>query len=127
MTQTIVYATDKKVAHLHWSHAAVLRQAFWSVIRFVVPLLLISDAFEAIFDGDPRGIIWLICAFVVSVTGRVFHDRALGVNVRLLKAGELRNRAMTMADRMNVDLRHVYILPQGRGHLLNAFAGFDAR
>ncbi|HEV2304758.1 MAG TPA: hypothetical protein VGR93_04525 [Candidatus Acidoferrales bacterium] len=127
MTQTIVYATDKKVAHLHWSHAAVLRQAFWSVIRFVVPLLLISDAFEAIFDGDPRGIIWLICAFVVSVTGRIFHDRALGVNVRLLKAGELRNRAMTMADRMNVDLRHVYILPQGRGHLLNAFAGFDAR
>ncbi|HKF50895.1 MAG TPA: M48 family metalloprotease [Candidatus Acidoferrales bacterium] len=31
-----------------------------------------------------------------------------------------------MAEKMNVDLRSVYVVPQGKGHLLNAFAGFGS-
>jgi Zn-dependent protease with chaperone function len=123
--QTIAYFTDKSVSDLHWSRTAILRQAFWSLLRNVVPLLLISAAFEAIFDGELLGIIWLACAFVVFIVGRVFHDKALGMNMRLLKSGEMRNRAMAVAEKMNVDLRRVYVVPQGKGHLLNAFAGFS--
>lgn len=126
MAQTIAYNTDKLIGQLHWSQAAILRQAFWSVIRFAVPLLLISAAFESIFDGYVSGVVWLPCALVVAVVGRVFHDKALGMNSRLLKSGELRNRAMAMAEKMDVDLRQVYIVPQGKGHLLNAFAGFGS-
>ncbi|MGB6483484.1 MAG: M48 family metalloprotease [Candidatus Acidiferrales bacterium] len=126
VAQTIAYATDKSIAELHWTHTAILRQAFWSVIRFVVPLLLISVAFEAIFNGELLGIIWLVCAFIIFIIGRVFHDKALGVNLRLLKSGELRNRAMAMAGKMNAALRQVYVVPQGKGHLLNAFAGFGS-
>ena len=56
--ETIACATDKSIAGLHWTRAAILRQAFWSVIRFVVPLLLISAAFEAIFDGEVLVFVW---------------------------------------------------------------------
>ena len=31
-----------------------------------------------------------------------------------------------MAEKMNVDLRQVYVVPQGKGHLLNAFAGIGS-
>ena len=45
--------------------------------------------------------------------------------MRLLKSGEMRNRVMVMAEKMKVDLRRVYVVAQGKGHLLNAFAGLD--
>ncbi|MGH9711532.1 MAG: M48 family metallopeptidase, partial [Candidatus Acidiferrales bacterium] len=111
---------------LHWSRGAILRQGFWSVVRFAIPLLLIASGFEVIFDGELQGVVWLIAAFGVAISGRVFLDRALGVNSRLLKSSELRNRALAMAERMDVDLRRVYIVPQGKGHLLNAFAGVSS-
>jgi len=123
IAQTMFYSIDKSIAQLHWSRVAVLRQGFWSVVRFGIPLLLIADGFEAIFDGELQGVIWLIAALGVTLFGRVFLDRALGVNSRLLKSGELRNRALAMAEKMSVDLRRVFIVPQGKGHLLNAFAG----
>lgn len=123
IAQTMSYSTDKLIAQLHWSRMALLRQGLWSVVRFGIPLLLIAEAFEGIFDGELQGVIWLIAAFGVAIFGRVFLDRALGVNSRLLKSGELRNRALAMAERMGVDLRRVFVVPQGKGHLLNAFAG----
>ncbi|HKF50896.1 MAG TPA: hypothetical protein VKB26_01170 [Candidatus Acidoferrales bacterium] len=85
IAQTIAYATDKSIGELHWSQIAILRQAFWSLIRYVVPLLLVSASFEAIFDGEVLGMVWLVCALVVFIIGRIFHDKALGINVRLLK------------------------------------------
>jgi len=57
IAQTIVYATDKSIGELHWSHIAILSQAFWSLIRHVVPLLLVCAAFEAIFDGEVLGMV----------------------------------------------------------------------
>jgi Zn-dependent protease with chaperone function len=124
--QTIAYFTDKSVGDLRWSRVAIFRQAFWSLLRNVAPLLLISAAFEEIFDGELLGTVWFVCAFIVFIIGRISHDRAMGINPRLLKSGEIRNRAMAMAEKMNVDLRRVYVVPQGKGHLLNAFAGFGS-
>lgn len=126
VAQTVAYATDKSISGLHWSQTAILRQAFWSLIRYVVPLLLISAAFAAIFNGQLLGLVWLVCALVFFVIGRSFHDEALGINIRPLKSGEMRNRAMDMAKKMNVDLRSVNVVPQGKGHLLNAFAGLNS-
>jgi Zn-dependent protease with chaperone function len=124
IAQIIAYLADKSVYDLRWSRTAILRQAFWSLIRYIAPLLLISAAFEEIFDGDLLGAVWLVCAFIVFAIGKIFHDKAMGVNPRLLNSGEIRNRCMAMAEKMNVDLRRVYVVPQGKGHLLNAFAGF---
>lgn len=124
VAQTITYATDKSIGELHWSPVAILRQAFWSLVRCIVPLLLVSAGFGAIFNGELLGVVWLVCAFVIFVIGHIFHDKALGINMRLLKSGEMRNRAVALAAKMNVDLRRVYVVPQGKGHLLNAFAGF---
>lgn len=126
IAQTIAYFTDKSASDLHWSRMAILRQAFWSLIRNVVPLLLISAAFEATFNGDLLGLVWLMCAFVVFVIGKSFHDKAMGINPKLLKSGEMRHRAMALAERMHVNLRHVCVVPQGKGHLMNAFAGFGS-
>jgi Zn-dependent protease with chaperone function len=124
IAQTVAYFTDKSVYDLHWSRMAILRQGFWSLIRHVAPLLFISAAFEEIFDGELLGTVWLVCAFMVFVIGKISHDKAMGINSRLLKSGEIRNRSMAVAEKMNVDLRRVYVVPQGKGHLLNAFAGF---
>ena len=126
IAQTIAYFTDKSVNDLHWSRMSILRQAFWSLIRNVVPLLFISAAFRAIFDGELLGVLWLICAFVVFLIGKSFHDKAMGMNLRLLKSGEMRHRAMALAEKMDVNLRRVYVVPQGKGHLLNAFAGLGS-
>ena len=90
IAQIISYSTDKSIAKLHWSKRAILRQGFWSVVRFAIPLLLIASGFEAMFDGEVQGVVWFILAFGVAIFGRAFLDRALGVNSRLLKSSELR-------------------------------------
>jgi Zn-dependent protease with chaperone function len=43
-----------------------------------------------------------------------------------LKSGELRNRALKMADHMGVTISRVYIVPAGKGHLTNAYGLSDA-
>ena len=122
-SEVIFYNANRKINGLHWSEPQVVRQGFWEILRYILPLLLIGAGFEHVFKGEFDGIFLILGALPIAAIARVRLDLALGFKSRLLKTGELRNRAFRLATEMEVELRRVYIVPQGKGHLTNAYAG----
>jgi Zn-dependent protease with chaperone function len=115
------YVVDRTVLKQRWSFAALLRRAWWRLVSFVIPLLMVAYGFTLIFSGKLVGAVWLITAGVTSRVGTAFLRRAEGMKFNRLKSGELRNRALKMADHMGVTISRVYIVPAGKGHLTNAY------
>lgn len=116
-------STDQTVSELHWSRAAIVRRAWWAIVESAASLLMIAAGFEAIFNGHYWGILWMVGAAIVHRVGMVFSRVSERMRFHTLKSGELRNRALAMARRMGVEVSTVCMVPAGKGHLVNAFAG----
>jgi Zn-dependent protease with chaperone function len=121
--QLLNQSTDKAIADLHWPQTAIVRQAWWSVVQYVISMLMIAAGFEALFAGRYFGILWIIGAAITHRIGMVFLRLAEGMRFHALKSGELRNQSLAMARRMGIDVQRVCIVPAGKGHLTNAFGG----
>jgi Zn-dependent protease with chaperone function len=120
------YVVDRTVLKQRWSFVVLLRRAWWRLVSFVIPLLMVASGFTLIFSGKIVGTVWLITAGIISRVGTAFLRRAEGMKFNRLKSGELRNRALKMADHMGVTISRVYIVPAGKGHLTNAYGLSDA-
>jgi len=119
----LAYTIDALVLRLKWTLFDVLRVAFWRVVNFAVPLLLTATATNDILQDELWGAIWAVVAGAVAIVGMVFLRRAEGFRQHEVKGSETRNRALAIAKRMGVNLQRVYVVPAGRGHLTNAYAG----
>jgi Zn-dependent protease with chaperone function len=117
---------DKTILRLKWTTADSVRQAWWRLVSFVIPLLMVAAGFDLILDRKIRGIAWLLAAGVVSKIGTGFLRRAEGLKFNTLKSGEYRNRALRVARGMDVTLRKVFVVPAGKGHLTNAYGMSNA-
>src|SRR5580692_1193686 len=117
----LCYIVDRKLLRQRWSFTQLLWRAWWRLVSFVIPLLMVAVGFRAIFDGRFVGIVWLGSAGIVSRIGTGFLRQAEGMKFNRLKSGELRNRALKMAKHMGVTIGRVYIVPAGKGHLTNAY------
>jgi Zn-dependent protease with chaperone function len=122
----LCYMVDHSILKLKWTIIDAVRQAWWRLVSFVIPLLLVAVGFDTILDRKVRGIAWLLAAGVVSKVGTGFLRRAEGMKFNALKSGELRNRALSIAGRMGVTLGRVYVVPAGKGHLTNAYGMSNA-
>jgi Zn-dependent protease with chaperone function len=122
----LCYRVDKTILRLKWTITDTLRQAWWRLVSFVIPLLMVAAGFDIILDGKVRGIAWLLVAGVVSKVGTGFLRRAEGMRFNALKSGELRTRALSIARSMGVTLGRVYVVPAGKGHLTNAYGMSNA-
>jgi Zn-dependent protease with chaperone function len=117
---------DRSILRLKWRFTDALLQAWWKLVSFVIPLLLVAAGFDAILEKKLRGIAWLLAAGAVSKIGTGFLRWAEGMKLNALKSGELRNRALSAARRMGVTLSRVYVVPAGKGHLTNAYGMSNA-
>jgi Zn-dependent protease with chaperone function len=117
---------DQRVLRLKWTIADALRQAWWRLVSFVIPLLLVASGFDAILDRRVGGIAWLLIAGIISKVGTGFLRRAEGMKFNALGSSELRNRALSIARGMGVTLGRIYVIPAGKGHLTNAYGMSNA-
>lgn len=118
----LAYSTDAVIFNLKWTFLDVLRLTWWRLINFVVPLLTLAEGFDDILRGDLGGCAWIVSAGLIAFCGAVLLRRAEGMKLHEIKASETRNRAFAMGQKLGVNLRRVYVVPAGRGHLTNAFA-----
>lgn len=117
----LCYEVDRTVFRLKWTTANSVRRAWWRLVSFVIPLLMLAAGFELILDREVGGIAWILAAGVVSKIGTGFLRRAEGLKFNALRSGEYRNRALMVARGMDVTLRKVFVVPAGKGHLTNAY------
>ena len=117
---------DQTVLRLKWTTADALRQAWWKLVSFVIPLLMVATGFGFILEKKLSGILWLLVAGVTSKIGTGFLRRAEGMKFNTLKSGEYRKRALKVARGMGVTLRRVFVVPAGKGHLTNAYGMSNA-
>ncbi len=120
------YATDRRLLKLHWPTSNLIFRAWWRLTSFVIPWLMLAAGFDALTEGKAWGITWLFVAGVVAKIGTAFLRRAEGIKLNALKSGELRNRALQLANEMGITLRRVFVVPSGKGHLTNAFGMSNA-
>jgi Zn-dependent protease with chaperone function len=82
---------------------------------------VVAAGFHEILGGQWVGTFWLVAAGIVAVVGPMRLHSAQGIRLRRVKSGTLYNRAFRLARKVGVDLKRVYVVPPGRGHMTNAF------
>src|SRR5260370_23634967 len=117
---------DRSILRLKWRFTDALLQAWWKLVSFVIPLLLVAAGFDAILEKKLRGIAWLLAAGAGSEIGTGVLRWAEGMKLNALKSGELRKKSLSAAPRMGVTLSRVYVVPAGKGHLTNAYGMSNA-
>jgi len=58
----LCYVVDRTVLTQRWSFLALLRRAWWRLVSFVIPLLMVATGFTLIFGGKIVGTVWLASA-----------------------------------------------------------------
>lgn len=119
----LAYSGDASFLRLKWTVADFFKLVFWRLMNFSLPLLMVALGFADLCKGKLLGSLWICLAGIVALVGTACLRQAEGMRMHQVKASETRNRALAMARRMGVELRRVYVVPAGRGHLTNAFGG----
>jgi hypothetical protein len=126
ISQLISYFADRMFLGHNWDAWNLLRLSVLGTASTIVPLCFLALGFDALQNRNPCGVLWLLCAGLVSLGGTILFRSAQGFKTRSVKSGELYKRASVIAKRMGVRLRRVSVVPFGRGRLTNAFGGFDS-
>jgi Zn-dependent protease with chaperone function len=100
----------------------IVRQSFWTVARFVLPLSLLTLAIAEIFSSPRIAVFLFVATVVVSMTSQRALARAYGLELHGLTTGELRDRAFAIAEKAGAKLQQLYVLPTEHMRMANAFA-----
>ncbi len=95
--------------------------SFWGTVSFTIPLLLSAAAFQALLRRSLLGFACLFIAAVAHLLGTVMFRIAAGLKPRRVKSGLVYKRAFVLAQKVNVPLKFVGVVPLGKGHLTNAY------
>jgi Zn-dependent protease with chaperone function len=119
-------AVDKVLLRLKWKFSQSVQQVWWTLVSFVIPLLMVTAGFSSLMDRKVRGIGWLIAAGALARLGTAFLRLSQGMKLNRLKSGEVRNQALSVASAMGVSIGRVYVVPAGKGHLVNGYGMSNA-
>jgi heat shock protein HtpX len=119
----LAYSSDATFLGLKWTVVDFSRLVFWRLMNFSIPLLMVALGCDDLWKGKLSGSLWICIAGIAAVAGTIGLRRAEGIRPHQVRASETRNRALALARRMGVNLRVVFVVPAGRGHLTNAFGG----
>jgi len=115
------YEVGRVVRKLRWTTFNSVLRAWWKVVSFVTPLLMVAAGLELLLNKKLLGVLWLVVAGPVSRIGTALLRRTEGWKLHALKTGETRTRALRIARGMDTSLRRVFVVPAGKGHLTNAY------
>jgi Zn-dependent protease with chaperone function len=123
----ICYSFDRKLMNLRWSGLQIVWRAGWKLVALVIPLLVLAIGCQGFMDRRlGSGASCFIAAGIVAKIGTGFSRWADGMKFNILKTGEIRNRAFTLAREMGITLGRVFVVPAGKGRLTNAFGTGDS-
>jgi Zn-dependent protease with chaperone function len=104
------------------TQSQVIRQSFWSVARFALPIPLFIVGAGELFTAPRVGVLLFAAAIFA---GRLVQRKlaaSVGMELHAVTSGELRDRAFAIAQKAQAKLNQLYVLPAERMRLANAFA-----
>jgi Zn-dependent protease with chaperone function len=104
------------------TQSQVIRQSFWTVARFAVPVPLAVLGINELFSAPRVGVLLFGAAiFAGRMIQRMLAD-SVGMELHAVTTGELRDRAFAIAQQAKAKLNQLYVLPAERIRMANAFA-----
>ena len=113
---------SRRLLNEYWSTWGSVRLVWWRLVALGLPLLMVARGFDALVSGQLIGILWLGFSGITARVGGGLLRLAEGMKLHVAKTGETRNRAFAIARKMEVKIGRVFIVPEGKGHMTNAFA-----
>lgn len=113
---------SRRLLNEHWSTWGSIRLVWWRLVALGLPLLVVARGFDALVSGQLSGILWLALSGITALVGGGFLRHAEGMKLHVAKTGETKNRAFAIAGKMGVKIGRVFIVPEGKAHMTNAFA-----
>jgi Zn-dependent protease with chaperone function len=115
----------EKVPAVDWSPRDVVRHAILVNILSLLPMFLVVLGIS-MFGSDPRqAALYAVIGYIAFIVLNHNIARVLGSRLHALTSGPLRDRIFDLAQRAGVVLQQVYVLPETRAQLSNAFARSD--
>jgi len=114
---------QQKLRGLSWTKRELTVQAFYSVLAQLFPFAMFLTGLRIIATGGiPNALYWWLGAFLLRVIAAQALLKANGMQPQAVSSGDLRDRAFVLAERLGVRLQQVYLIPSGKGQVVNAFA-----
>jgi Zn-dependent protease with chaperone function len=114
---------QRKLRDLPWTRRELFLQALFTFSSVFLPLGLFFAGFNALLASSARSAVLLwVAAGLVRVVARGKLVKLMGIEPQALDAGELRDAAFKMAERLGVKLQQVLMIRSGKSRMANAFA-----
>jgi STE24 endopeptidase len=112
-----------KLARKKWTRSGLTKMTIGGLAAIVVPTLMIFTGINAMVAGNvPAGVTLIAGAVVGFLFGLAILQRYQGFTPIAVTSGELRDRVFELAKQADVDLRQLFVIPQGLHDTANAFA-----
>jgi Zn-dependent protease with chaperone function len=117
-----------RVGRMDWTMGDLMQQCLWGQLQVLLPLVLVMLGFQSIMVGSMQvGVLVLLGAIASRMLLVHWWVKSQDLTVQALTMGDLRDRIFALAKPTGVNLSQVYVLPQGRNRMVNAFALQDDR
>ena len=119
LASTAIY---RQIPDETWSPRAVVQAAI-SVSAFsLAPLFLVVLAINTFRSSPRQAALYAVIGYVGWLLVRQGFGRVLSVVSQSIMTGDFRDRVLDLASEAGVFVKHIYVIPDGRAQLANAFA-----
>ena len=110
---------------VEWCPRAVVRRAIFLNIFTLTPLFICLLIFDTLRKDPRQAALYGVIGFIAWVILSQKVAKVWGAKLHALTSGELRDRIFELSHKAGVVLKQIYILPEDRAQLSNAFARSD--
>jgi heat shock protein HtpX len=118
----LLQGTIGRIQGIEKRFSELVQQATAQILLSLPLLLLIDAAVQAMNGGWRKGMTLSVIAILLMGRAGKTQWQAMGLQPRILDAGELRQRVSELAGRAGVKLHQIYVVADINGKTANAFA-----
>jgi Zn-dependent protease with chaperone function len=118
------YRVYRNVRGAEWSPAAVMRRLIAAATVGILPFLIIILVLSTWRSTRLTGLLTIVGVLSLAALARIIRN-SMRWSMYAVTSGELRDRIFELAGRAGLKLKQIYVLPEGKAQLSNAFARSD--
>lgn len=115
----------RQVRGVEWSAREVVGKAILANAFSILPIFFVLLTINTFIVGSRHAGLFLVAGLVCWFLWAQLASRALNLSMYAVTSGDLRDRVFELAERAGVTLKQIYVLPEAKAQMSNAFARSD--